>query len=127
MGVSIADGVTKIFERIPLSEVNFFGIVIQIQAKSDGNLGEILMNLSKVIRDRKKLRDKVNAVSSEAKSSAIIIGALPIVVGTLTYFGSPDYISLLWTTSAGKVGLGACFGFMFVGVMTMRGMINFEI
>lgn len=53
MGVSIADGITKIYERIPLSEVNFFSIVIQIQAKSGGNLGEILLNLSKVIRDRK--------------------------------------------------------------------------
>ncbi len=80
MGVSIADSIMKIFERIPLSEVNFFSIVIQIQAKSGGNLGEILLNLSKVIRDRKKLRDKVDAMSQEAKSSAAIIGALPAVV-----------------------------------------------
>jgi tight adherence protein B len=127
MGVSIGDAAEKIYSRIPLSEVNFFAIVIQIQAKSGGNLGEILSNLSKVIRDRKKLRDKVDAMSMEAKSSATIIGALPFLVGGLVFMGSPDYISLLWTTKAGQVGLGACLTIMGVGILVMRNMINFDI
>ncbi len=127
MGISIADSCTKIYERIPLTEVNFFSIVIQIQAKAGGNLAEILTNLSKVIRERKKLRDKVDAMSMEAKSSAMIIGALPFLVGGLVFMGSPDYISLLWTTKAGQVGLGACFLIMGMGVLTMRKMINFDI
>jgi tight adherence protein B len=127
MGVSIGDASEKIYTRIPLSEANFFAIVIQIQSKAGGNLGEILSNLSKVIRDRKKLRDKVDAMSMEAKSSAMIIGALPFLVGGLVFMGSPDYISLLWTTKAGQVGLAACIGIMGVGIMVMRGMINFDI
>lgn len=127
MGISIADGIMKIYERIPLSEVNFFSIVIQIQAKSGGNLGEILLNLSKVIRDRKKLRDKVDAMSQEAKSSAIIIGALPAVVAGLTWLGSPDYIQLMWTTKAGMIGLGICVSIMGFGWLVMRKMINFDI
>lgn len=127
MGISIADGITKIYESVPISEVNFFAIVIQIQAKSGGNLGEILLNLSKVIRDRKKLRDKVDAMSSEAKSSATIIGALPVVVAVLTWFGSPDYIQLMWTTKAGMVGLGVCVSIMLFGIFVMKKMINFDI
>lgn len=127
MGVSIADSIMKIYDRIPLSEVNFFSIVIQIQAKSGGNLGEILLNLSKVIRDRKKLRDKVDAMSSEAKSSAAIIGALPAVVAGLTWLGSPDYIQLMWTTKAGMIGLGICVSIMAFGMFIMRKMINFDI
>lgn len=127
MGVSIADGIMKIYERIPLSEVNFFGIVIQIQSKSGGNLGEILSNLSRVIRDRKKLREKVDAMSTEAKASASIIGALPFLVGFLVYMGNPDYIQLLWTTKAGQIGLGACLTIMGVGIMVMKKMINFDI
>ncbi|MCA0400943.1 MAG: type II secretion system F family protein [Proteobacteria bacterium] len=127
MGLSIADGVERIYERIPLSEVNFFSIVIQIQSKSGGNLGEILLNLSKVIRDRKKLRDKVSAMSSEAKSSAGIIGALPPLVGFLTYLGAPDYIKLLWTTKAGNLGLIGCVVMMGIGILVMRKMINFEV
>ncbi|MFY8115597.1 MAG: type II secretion system F family protein [Rhabdaerophilum sp.] len=127
MGVSIADGIMKIFERIPLAEVNFFGIVIQIQAKSGGNLGEILSNLSRVIRDRKKLREKVDAMSTEAKASATIIGALPFLVGFLVYMGNPAYIELLWTTKAGQIGLGACFLIMGFGILVMKKMINFDI
>ncbi|MCU0819806.1 MAG: type II secretion system F family protein [Beijerinckiaceae bacterium] len=127
MGVSIADSIMKIYERIPLSEVNFFSIVIQIQAKSGGNLGEILLNLSKVIRDRKRLRDKVDAMSQEAKSSAAIIGALPAVVAGLTWLGSPDYIQLMWTTNAGLIGLGICVSIMAFGMFIMRKMINFDI
>ena len=127
MGISLPDAITKIYENIPISEVNFFSIVIQIQSKSGGNLGEILMNLSKVIRDRKKLRDKVDAMSMEAKSSAIIIGALPLVVMGLTYMGSPEYIRLLWETKAGLVALGACATIMSVGIFAMQKMINFDI
>ncbi len=127
MGVSIAESVMRIYERIPLSEVNFFAIVIQIQSKSGGNLGEILLNLSKVIRDRKKLRDKVDAMSQEAKSSAAIIGALPAVVAGLTWLGSPDYIQLMWTTKAGMIGLGICVSIMGFGMFIMRKMINFDI
>ena len=111
-GISIAEATDKIYSRVPLSEVNFFSIVIQIQAKAGGNLGEVLSSLSKVIRERKKLRDKVDAMSMEAKSSAIIIGALPFLVGVLVFMGSPDYISLLWTTKAGQVGLGICLAVM---------------
>lgn len=127
MGISMADAVVKIYDRVPLTEVNFFGIVIQIQSKSGGNLGEILQNLSKVIRDRKRLRDKVDAMSGEAKSSAMIIGALPLLVGALTFMGAPDYISLLWTTKAGQIGLGACVCIMLVGILVMRKMIDFDI
>lgn len=127
MGVSVADSIMRIYDRIPVSEVNFFAIVIQIQAKSGGNLAEILLNLSKVIRDRKRLREKVQAMSSEAKSSAAIIGALPILVGVLTWFGSPDYISLLWTTKSGMIGLGLCAAIMAFGTFVMHKMINFDI
>jgi tight adherence protein B len=127
VGISTADAIMRIYERIPLPEVNFFSIVIQIQAKSGGNLAEILLNLSKVIRDRKKLRDKVGAMSQEAKSSAFIIGALPFLVGVLVWFGSPDYIQLLWTTKSGQIGLGACVLVMGMGTLVMRNMINFDI
>ena len=127
MGVAVGDATARIFERVPTQEVNFFAIVIQIQSKSGGNLGEILGNLSKVIRERKKLRNKVEAMSMEAKSSAGIIGALPFVVGVLVYFGSPNYISLLWTTNAGKLGIGASLAIMLVGGLVMRKMINFEV
>jgi len=110
--------------RVP--EANFFGIVILIQQKAGGNLAEALGNLSRVLRDRKKMKAKIQAMSQEAKASAGIIGALPIAVMTLVYITSPQYISLLWTEPLGRLMLGGSAIWMFTGVMVMKKMINFD-
>ena len=97
-----------------------------IQQKAGGNLSEALGNLSKVLRDRKKMRAKIQAMSQEAKASAAIIGALPIAVMVLVYITSPQYITLLFTNSMGHIMLAGSAVWMFMGVMVMKKMINFD-
>ena len=126
LGMPLADAVARLPERIPLPEANFFAIVVVIQSKSGGSLSEALTNLSKVLRDRKKMSGKIRAMSAEAKSSAGIIGSLPIIVAILVWFTSPDYIALLFTTLVGNVILVCCGLWMFFGIMVMRKMINFD-
>jgi len=126
MGVTLSEAVAKLPERVPVAEANFFAIVIAIQQKAGGGLAEALANLSKVLRGRKTMKGKIKALSAEAKSSAGIIGALPFVVGGIMYVVAPDYISLLWTTSSGHLIMGGCLFWMFVGIMVMRSMINFD-
>lgn len=126
IGISIADAVVKLYDRVPVPESNFFAIVINIQSKAGGNLSETLSNLSRVLRDRKKMKSKVQAMSQEAKASAAIIAALPFAVAILTYLSSPQYIELLWTTSIGKVALVVCAVWMSIGIAVMRKMINFN-
>ena len=67
----IGEACGKLYERMPLPEANFFGIVISIQQKAGGNLSEALGNLSRVLRDRKKMKAKIQAMSMEAKASAV--------------------------------------------------------
>jgi tight adherence protein B len=122
----LGEACAKMYERMPLPEANFFGIVVSIQQKSGGNLAEALGNLSRVLRDRKKMKAKIQAMSQEAKASASIIGALPLAVMTLVYLTSPLYISLLWTEPLGRVMLAASAFWMFTGVMVMKKMINFD-
>jgi len=126
VGLPLGDACGKLYEHMPLAEANFFGIVITIQQKAGGNLSEALGNLSRVLRDRKKMKAKIQAMSQEAKASAAIIGVLPIAVMTLVYLTSPNYISLLWTEPLGRVMLGASACWMFMGVMVMKKMINFD-
>jgi tight adherence protein B len=126
LGMPLADAVNRLPERIPLAEANFFAIVVAIQSRSGGSLSEALSNLSKVLRDRRKMGAKIKAMSAEAKSSAGIIGSLPIVVAVLVYFTSPDYILLLFQTTVGNIVLGICAMWMFMGIMVMRKMINFD-
>ncbi len=126
VGVPLGDACAKLFERMPLPEANFFAIVISIQQKSGGNLSEALGNLSKVLRDRKKMKGKIKAMSTEAKASAAIIGALPIAVMSIVYLTSPDYITLLWTERLGQLMLAGSAVWMLMGILVMRKMINFD-
>ena len=126
IGLSIPEACGKLYETMPCPEANFFGIVIQIQAQAGGNLSEALGNLSRVLRDRKKMKAKVAALSMEAKASAAIIGALPFIVTLLVYLSSPDYIMLLFTTSTGHMLLGIGLTWMSIGIMVMKKMINFD-
>ena len=126
IGLSIPEACGKLYETMPCPEANFFGIVIQIQSQAGGNLSEALGNLSRVLRDRKKMKAKVAALSMEAKASAAIIGALPFIVTLLVYLSSPDYIMLLFTTSTGHMMLGIGLTWMSIGIMVMKKMINFD-
>ena len=127
MGLSNGEACERIVERVPVTEANFFSIVINIQAKAGGNLSEALGNLSKVLRERKKMKGKVAAMSMEAKASAYVVGGMPFLVIVLMYASSPAYIALLWTTSAGKITLGLSSFWMFLGVLSMKKMITFDI
>jgi tight adherence protein B len=126
IGMPLGEACARLYERMPLPEANFFGIVIAIQQKSGGNLSEALGNLSKVLRDRKKMKEKIQAMSMEAKASAGIIGSLPPIVMLLVYLSTPDYISLLWTHPTGRLMLAACAVWMSCGIFVMKKMINFD-
>jgi tight adherence protein B len=127
IGLSIPDAALRMQETMPCPEAGFFGIVIQIQQQAGGNLSEALGNLSRVLRDRKRMKAKVQALSMEAKASAVIIGALPFIVAFLVYLSSPNYIMPLFTTSTGHMILGVSGLWMSIGVFVMKRMMNFEV
>jgi tight adherence protein B len=83
--------------------------------------------LAALIRARFRLKRKVQALSSEAKASAMIIGALPNLVATGLYFVNYDYIILLFTTPTGKMLLTGAVIWMGIGILVMRQMINFKV
>jgi tight adherence protein B len=126
VGMALGESCSRLYERMPVPEANFFGIVVNIQQKSGGNLSEALSNLSKVLRDRKKMKAKIQAVSMEAKASAAIIAALPVAVMILIYLTSPQYIELLWIHPTGRLMLAGSAVWMTMGVLVMRKMINFD-
>lgn len=127
LGLTLEEALQKACERVPTAELRFFAIVLAIQQTTGGNLAETLSKLSDVLRSRKRMRDKVQAMSSEAKSSAGIIGSLPVIVGGLLSVVAPDYVGILFTSDGGRLTLflGVCI--MGTGIFVMRQMINFDI
>jgi tight adherence protein B len=126
VGVPLQECFDRMMVRVPLQDVNFFAIVVAIQQQAGGNLSEALGNLSGVLRDRKRLENKVKAMSSEAKASAMILGALPFLVMLGVYITSPDYIAMLWRERAGHMLLAAAGVWLTCGILVMRKMINFK-
>ena len=126
IGISIDQGIERMYDRMPLSEVNFLSIVMAIQSKTGGNLSEALGNLSRVLRDRKRMKQKIKSMSQEAKSSAAIIGALPFVIMGGIHLSNPDYLVPLFTTTTGNMILLGSGLWMGMGVFIMSKMINFD-
>lgn len=127
VGIALDQGIERMVERMPLAEVNFLAIVMAIQSKTGGNLSEALGNLSKVLRERKKMKAKIRSVSQEAKSSAAIIGSLPFVIMGALLLLNPNYLNPLFETSTGNMLLVGSGVWMTMGILVMRKMINFEI
>lgn len=126
VGVPLPECFERMILRMPLAEVKFFAIVVAIQQQAGGSLSEALGNLSGVLRDRKRLKAKVKALSAEAKASAGVLGALPFIVMLMVYISTPHYIALLWTTKTGQFLLAFAAGWMSIGLLVMRNMINFK-
>jgi tight adherence protein B len=127
IGVPLAEACINSAKRMPLTEMQMFATGISIQQQTGSSLSEVLLNLAKVIRARFRLKRKVQALSAEAKASAMIIGALPILVaGGLTAV-NPEYMEPLYYTLKGKIFLAGAVTWMCIGILIMRQMINFRV
>lgn len=127
VGITLPQALQQMYNRLPLAEVNFFAVVLSIQQQSGGNLSEAVSNLSEVLRERRRMRQKVTALSQEANYSALIIGALPFLIMLIMYFVAPDYMTPLFNTTYGNIALLGGLGWMIVGGFVMRSMISFDV
>ncbi|SJM62429.1 Flp pilus assembly protein TadB [Brevundimonas diminuta 3F5N] len=126
VGLTLAQALDKMYERMPTPELKFFAIVIAIQQKSGGNLAEALGNLTTVLRARRMMGEKIKALSSEAIASAGIIASLPPAVMILVMLTNPSYMLLMFTDIRGQVMLMGAALWMAIGVFVMKRMISFK-
>lgn len=127
LGLPLNEALERAVKRIPVPEFRFFGIVLSIQAETGGNLAETLGNLSNILRARKKMKGKVLAMASEARTTAMVIGCLPFLMGLLLFATSPEYISVLFTDALGQILIAAGLVSMGIGTLVMSKMVNFKI
>ena len=127
LGVTMEKALQETARKLDLTEFNFFTTSIILQRETGGNLAEILNNLSEVLRARFIMHMKIKALSSEARASAVIIGALPFVVILAVSVLSPDYIAPLWNDPRGNICAAVAAGMMGFGLYSMHRMTQFEI
>jgi tight adherence protein B len=126
VGLTMAQALDKMYERMPTPELKFFSIVMAIQAKTGGNLAEALGNLSTVLRSRRLMVEKIKALSSEAIASAGIIGSMPPLVMAAVGLTTPSYMAKMFTDPRGQFMLIIAVLTMSFGIFVMKKMIAFK-
>lgn len=124
VGLMLDEALWKLAARTGLREYRFLAVALSLQAQTGGNLTETLDNLAEVIRKRAALRQRGRALTSEARATAMVLAALPVVVGVILFVISPGYIILLFVDPLGKKILLAVFASLFMGLATIRALIR---
>jgi tight adherence protein B len=126
-GADLETAMRNLAYRVGQEDLPLFVTAVAIQGSTGGNLSEILENLSKVIRDRFKMRRKVKALAAEGKFSALFLSGLPIAIFFMIRYVAPEFYGSVWKYDMTKIGLGMAAGWMLMGNLVMYRMVNFRI
>ena len=126
-GADLETAMRNLYFRIGQDDLPLFVTAVAIQGTTGGNLGEILENLSAVIRQRFKMRRKIRALAAEGRASALILSSLPIVMFMIVQLVAPNFYGSVWQEDITKIILACAGGWMAVGNFIMYQMVNFRI
>jgi tight adherence protein B len=126
-GADLETAMRNLYSRVGQDDLPLFVTAVAIQGSTGGNLGEILENLSAVIRQRFKMRRKVRALAAEGRASALILSSLPILMFGVVQIVAPDFYGSVWKFDLTKMVLGCAIGWMMVGNLAMYKLVNFKI
>jgi tight adherence protein B len=126
-GAELEVAMRDLYYRCGQDDLPLFVTAVAIQGSTGGNLGEILENLSAVIRQRFKMRRKIKALAAEGKMSALILSLLPFVMFFAVIFMAPEFYRSVWHVPMTKISLACAFGWMLIGNFFMYRLVNFRI
>ncbi len=126
-GSELETALRGMMARVGHEDLPLFVTSIAIQASTGGNLSQILDNLAKVIRERFKMRRKIRGLAAEGRASALILNITPLAVFLLINAISPDFYGEAWKHPMTKYAFAGAIGWMAIGNLIMRRMINFRI
>ena len=126
-GVNLERALRNMSERVDCPDLKFLVVSVMIQRESGGNLGEIMENIARIIRERFQLRGKIRTLAAEGKFSAIILIALPFLIALALFFINPDYIKELINDTKGRMIIAGAIVMMCVGVYFMKRIIDIKV
>lgn len=126
-GRSVSQALSRLASRINEQDVKFFAVVLSVQQETGGNLGEIITNLSSILRKRKQLRNKIMALTSEGRATAYVLGGLPIFVFAIIYVMQPSYLVPFFTDPIGLAMLGTVGALIGICAFVVKQMVNMDI
>src|SRR6266478_9461743 len=126
-GADLETALRNLNVRLGQDDLPLFVTAVAIQGSTGGNLGEILQNLSTVIRDRFKMRRKIRALAAEGRASALILASLPFFIFLVIQLVTPDFYASVWDEDITKQVLALAGFWMSIGNFIMYRLVNFRI
>jgi tight adherence protein B len=126
-GTALPQALTNLSERVPITDLRYFVVAVLIQRESGGNLTEMLVNLSRLIRERLKLHDRVRVLSADGRMSAWILGLMPFGVAAMLNLLNPEFMSTLWTDPVGIIILQWLAALMVVGILMLHRIVRIRV
>ncbi len=120
IGSTLSEALTRLSVRIPVEETQFLSLAISLQAGEGGGLAETLSSLAHTMRERRKLVNKIQAMTAEARASAMLLASLPYIGLFINFLIEPEKTSLLWTTFAGQMVLLGGTIWVLIGFLVMK-------
>ena len=111
---------TALSERVGNPDLDIAVTAILIQRNVGGNLSEILVNVTKTIRERVKIQTEIRVLTARHRLQGNLVAGLPVVVAVAFILMNPETGSLLYETTAGRVSLSAAFAFELFGLWLIR-------
>lgn len=124
MGIDLETVLARAAANVRLPEFRFFVVTLLLQRETGGNLTEPLENLADMIRQRRRVQMRTRALTSEARSSAAVLAALPFLAGGGMAMLNPDYAMRLIDEPSGQTMLAVAGALLLVGVGSMQLLIR---
>lgn len=125
-GATMEDALNNMVERVKSPDLMLVVSAVLIQRTTGGNLSEILTTISKTIKDRVQIKGEINTITAQGRMSGMIIGALPICMAAILMVINPDYMSMFFTTSIGKILLVVSAVMEIIGFFAIRKVVTVE-
>jgi tight adherence protein B len=126
-GVSVPDALRHLANRVDCQDLGYFVVSVILQRETGGNLAEVIEGIAYIIRERFKLRGKVRVLSAEGRLSAVILSAIPFFIIIAVRFVNPQYHDPLFSEPMGKIMAGLAALMMFLGIWSMKRMVNIRV
>jgi tight adherence protein B len=127
LGLTMDEALENLCERVPIPDLRFFSIAMLVQKETGGNIGEILDNISRLIRERIAFKDHVAALTAEGRLSGVVLIGLPIFMFVYMYLTNYGYLSMLWTEKLGHYMLFGAIILQIIGAYVIKRIVDIDI
>jgi len=127
LGLKIEDALRNMAERVGALDVRFFVTAVLIQRQVGGDLAEVLDKIGSVIRERLQLFGMVQGLTAEGRLSGYVLLGLPVLVFFILMYVNPEYMSLLYTDSTGKMALTTAIVMQLMGWAMIKKIVNIKV